>query len=165
MFKPELPNQEQGFTLIEVLVAILIATIFVTVSLQMVVIAAVFKARAKQYSEATTWIQENLEFVRYQASEYEKSASPYSSKCSATNAADGLASGLLTDIGGASYTTSKTIGGKNFTLTRIGNYTSSSDPYKVLNIDYTVAPDDSGSVIASLHTEVIPNAAFNCPAQ
>ena len=151
--------------MVEVLVAILITTVFVSVAMQAVVIAAVFKARAKQYAEATTWIQENLELVRYRASEYEKSASPYSLKCSATTAADGLAAGLLTDIGGTPSTTSKAIGGKNFTLTRTGDYTSSSDPYKVLNIDYMVTPNSGGSAIASLHTEVIPNATFNCPAQ
>jgi len=165
MFKQKLPKQEQGFTLVEVLIAILIATIFVTLAMQAVVIAALFKARAKQYAEATTWIQENSEFVRYRASEYEKSASPYSSKCSATTATDGFAAGLLTDIGGTPYTSSKTISGKGFTLTRTGDYTNSSDPYKIIKIDYTVAPSDGGSAIASLHTEVIPNAAFNCPAQ
>lgn len=67
MFKPKLPQQEQGFTLIEVLVAILITTVFVATTMQAMVIAAVFKARAKQYSEATNWIQEDLESVRQQA--------------------------------------------------------------------------------------------------
>lgn len=68
MFKPKLPQQEQGFTLVEVLVAILITTVFVATTMQAMVIAAVFKARAKQYSEATNWIQEDLESVRQQAS-------------------------------------------------------------------------------------------------
>lgn len=67
MFKPKLPQQEQGFTLVEVLVAILIATTFTLVALQAIVIAAVFKARAKQYAEATIWIQKDLESVRQQA--------------------------------------------------------------------------------------------------
>lgn len=67
MFKQKLSKQEQGFTLIEVLVAILIATIFITVAMQMIVIATVFKAKAQENSEATTWIQEDLENVRYEA--------------------------------------------------------------------------------------------------
>lgn len=67
MFKPRLPQQEQGFTLVEVLIAILITTIFVTIAMQAMVIAAVFKARAKQYSEATTWIQQDIENVKFQA--------------------------------------------------------------------------------------------------
>lgn len=67
MFKPKLSKKEQGFTLIEVLIAILIATIFITVAMQMMVIAAVFKVKAQEYAEATTWIQEDLENVKYKA--------------------------------------------------------------------------------------------------
>lgn len=67
MFKPKLPQQQQGFTLVEVLVAILIASLFVTVAMEAMVLAAVFKARARQYTEATNWIQEDLENVKSQA--------------------------------------------------------------------------------------------------
>jgi len=69
MLKPKLPQQDQGFTLVEVLVAILITTLFVAVAMQSMVIAAIFKAKAQEYSEATTWIQEDLENVKYQASQ------------------------------------------------------------------------------------------------
>jgi len=69
MFKQKLLREEQGFTLVEVLVSILIVTVFVGVSMQAMVIAAVFKARAKQHSEATTWIQEDLENVKYRAAQ------------------------------------------------------------------------------------------------
>jgi len=68
MLKPKLPQQEQGFTLVEVLVAILIATIFIATPMQMMAIAAVFKARAKQFSEAINWIQQDLESVKQQTS-------------------------------------------------------------------------------------------------
>lgn len=71
MFKWKLPKQEQGFTLVEVLVAILIATIFVTIAMQMMAIAAVFKVRAQEYAEATTWIQEDIENVKYTAANYQ----------------------------------------------------------------------------------------------
>jgi prepilin-type N-terminal cleavage/methylation domain-containing protein len=74
MLKPKSSKQEQGFTLIEVLVAILIATIFVTVSMQMMVIAAMFKARAQENAEATNWIQEDLENLRYQAANYKSTS-------------------------------------------------------------------------------------------
>lgn len=70
MFKPKLLQQNQGFTLVEVLVAILIATIFVTVAMQMLAIAAVFRVRAQEFTEATNWIQENLEEVKYRASAF-----------------------------------------------------------------------------------------------
>ncbi len=71
MFKPKLLKQEQGFTLVEVLIAILVATIFVAVTMQMMAIATIFKVKAQEYAEATSWIQEELEYLKYQASTYQ----------------------------------------------------------------------------------------------
>jgi prepilin-type N-terminal cleavage/methylation domain-containing protein len=71
MFKSKLPKQNQGFTLVEVLVAILITTIFVSVAMQAMAIAAFFKVKAQEYAEATTWIQEDLEQAKYQAANYQ----------------------------------------------------------------------------------------------
>ncbi len=70
MFKPKLPQQNEGFTLVEVLVAILIASMFVGVAMQAIAIAAVFKARAQEYTEATAWIQEDLEDIKEQAANF-----------------------------------------------------------------------------------------------
>lgn len=67
MFKPKLLQQNQGFTLVEVLVAILITTLFISVAMQVMVFAAIFKVRAQEYTEATNWIQSDLENVKYQA--------------------------------------------------------------------------------------------------
>jgi prepilin-type N-terminal cleavage/methylation domain-containing protein len=69
MFKP-LSQSNQGFTLVEVLVAILITTLFISVAMQGIVIAALFKAKAQESSEATTWIQEDLENVKYNAATF-----------------------------------------------------------------------------------------------
>jgi prepilin-type N-terminal cleavage/methylation domain-containing protein len=69
MFKP-LSKSNQGFTLVEVLVAILITTLFISVAMQGIVIAALFKAKAQESSEATTWIQEDLENVKYNAATF-----------------------------------------------------------------------------------------------
>ncbi len=66
MFK-KLQQKNQGFTLVEVLVAILITTLFVGVAMQSIVIAVIFKARAQESVKATTWIQEDLEGVKYKA--------------------------------------------------------------------------------------------------
>lgn len=70
VFKPKLSQQEQGFTLVEVLVAILIATIFTVVAMQAIVIAAAFRVRARQFAQATTWIQEDLEAVKDQGAKF-----------------------------------------------------------------------------------------------
>ncbi len=70
MFKPKLPQQNQGFTLVEVLVAIIITTLFIAVAMQGMVIAALLKARAQQYTAATNWIQQDLETVKNQAAQF-----------------------------------------------------------------------------------------------
>ena len=67
MIKQKVPKQEQGFTIAEVLVSILIITLFIAIAMQMMVVAAVFKAHAKQSSEAINWIQQDMENVKYQA--------------------------------------------------------------------------------------------------
>ena len=69
MFKPKLPSPARGFTLVEVLVALLISTVFVATAMQAIVIAALFKVRAQQYAEATIWIQKDLESVKLQSAQ------------------------------------------------------------------------------------------------
>jgi prepilin-type N-terminal cleavage/methylation domain-containing protein len=76
MFKPQpkLQQQNKGFTLVEVLVAILLTTLFVGVAMQAVVIATVFKARARKFAEATIWIQEDLEKVKNEAAKFQSTS-------------------------------------------------------------------------------------------
>lgn len=85
MFKQKLPQQEQGFTLVEVLVSILIATVFVATAMQAMVVATLFKAKARQYAEATTWIQEDLESVKNRAAQLQNT-----SLTTAANAVDSV---------------------------------------------------------------------------
>ncbi|MBK1989840.1 type II secretion system protein [Sphaerospermopsis aphanizomenoides BCCUSP55] len=63
-------NPDEGFSLLEVLVAILIVTFFTTVAMQMMVISAAFKAKAKEYTTAATLIEKDLENVRNLANAY-----------------------------------------------------------------------------------------------
>jgi prepilin-type N-terminal cleavage/methylation domain-containing protein len=81
VLKPKSPQQERGFTLVEVLVAILIATIFTLAAMQALVVAAVFKVRAQQFAKATAWIQEELETVKDEAAKFK-----YTSLAAATAA-------------------------------------------------------------------------------
>ncbi|ALB39543.1 hypothetical protein AA650_02855 [Anabaena sp. WA102] len=60
-------KSQQGFTLLEVLVAIVVITAFVNVALMGLVTAALFKSKAKAYSSGITWIQADLEAVRDKA--------------------------------------------------------------------------------------------------
>lgn len=236
MFKPKLLKKEQGFTLIEVLVAILIATIFVTVTMQMMVIATVFKAKAQENAEATNWIQADLENVRYQAGNLQF-PSRSSLAANATAGANSISIGSTTDlsvddtlkigldpvkykitaISGTTITITpkletaqvtnaevkeittcsagQTNGlgdalrdqimtasdqassqpsiaptktfrtGKQFTMRKTASIPNNA-PYTVLQLTYEVSPGttfDSTKKIASFYTEVIPNAAFQCP--
>ena len=71
LFKQKLPLREQGFTLAEVLIAIIITTLFVGVTMQGMVIAVLFRVKAQEYTEATSWIQEDLEDVKYKADNFQ----------------------------------------------------------------------------------------------
>jgi Tfp pilus assembly protein PilV len=164
MHLPKLPTQDQGFALFEVLISILTVTIFIAVAMQALLLAAIFKSRAEQRNEAATWIQKDLENVKNQAKEYEKNTFPYSVKCSATISSNGFAAGFLSSIGGTPATDGpQTLGGRNFILTRTADYATSSDPFKLLKLEYSVSPQGGGSAIATLSTEVIPDASLKCP--
>jgi prepilin-type N-terminal cleavage/methylation domain-containing protein len=69
MNKPRF-HPDSGFSLLEVLAAILIVTFFTTVAMQMLVISTAFKARAKEYATAANLIQQDLENIRSLADNY-----------------------------------------------------------------------------------------------
>jgi prepilin-type N-terminal cleavage/methylation domain-containing protein len=153
----------QGFSLVEVMVAIMIALIFVSITMQVLVSAAVFRMRADQFDGAVNWIQEDLETVIGKAGRYEDST-----KCNAINSADGLAAGFINDtaqgLGGASATFGpKQIGDKSLVLTRNAAYLSSADPLRLVQLTYTVAPQGGSDILASMKTEVVPYAVLRCP--
>lgn len=161
-------NKNTGFTLIEVLVAMIVAAVFVSMTMQAIVTSAAFRVVATQYDEAVSWIQEDLETVVNQAAQYEITTQPYSSQCLAALSSDGLAAGFLSDnitgLGGSSTTIGpRALGGKYYTLTRTANYTNSSDPYRLLNVTYQVTAQGESKPIATVNTEVIPHAVFKCP--
>lgn len=233
MFKSKLPQHEQGFTLVEVLIAILITTIFISIAMQAMVIAAVFKVRARQVAEATTWIQEDLENVRFQAGKlrytqltinpiigatslslssvtgfavgdalrvgadstnYTISAIDQNTKtitissglslaasigatvvatnpCKASSSTAGFGESLNLNLPALSYSGTKTITGKSYTLTRTVNVggtdavsgtCTSNACYELLKLTYEVKQGSEAS-IATIYTEVIPDAAMQCP--
>lgn len=248
MFKPKLLRQEQGFTLVEVLVSILIATVFVATALQAMVVASLFKARARQYAEATTWIQEDLESVKERASQLQKNTALTVAANAATTVltvesvnwftvGDTLKVGddstsnviasietvpktlTLTSALGTAQLNSATVGattkcnaasqntgfadllrknlphvvdrnplrsptppptpvintdigditGNPYILTRYGPDAGSTTPnvnntyFEVMQVKYEVKLQGGSVPIATLFTEVIPDAAFQCP--
>lgn len=161
-------TQKAGFTLVEVLVAMLVAAVFVSMTMQAIVTAAAFRVVATQYDGAISWIQEDLESVVNRAAQYEMSTQPYSSHCLATISSNGLAASFLNDsqtgLGGSTVTIgSKALGGKDYTLTRSADYAGSADPFRLLNVTYQVTAQGESEPIATVNTEVIPHAVFKCP--
>jgi hypothetical protein len=162
-----LQSSSDGFSLVEALVALLVTTIFIAITMQMFVSAAFFRSKGDQYNQSFNWIQEDYEGVFNKASQYENDAGPASTFCSATTSSNGLAAGFLADttrgLGGTTTTLGpKTFGGKSFTLTRTGDYATSENPYKLLKLNYTVSPTDGGAAIANINTEVVLYAGFKC---
>jgi prepilin-type N-terminal cleavage/methylation domain-containing protein len=163
-------KQATGFSLVEVLVAIMVSSIFVAITMQAIVAAAFFRARAEQFDEGVNWIQEDLESVIKRAGQYETDIFPraYSSRCNAATNAEGLPAGFMNDtatgLGGAQVTVgTKSFGGKSFELRRSADYERSSDPKLLLKISYEVIPEGGGKAIATTTTEVLPYAVLRCP--
>lgn len=162
MLNIKLPKKEQGFTMIEVLAAILMVTVFVTVTMQAMVVAAVFKARAKQYSEATLLIQQDLEKVKSTAAQLAYS----SAKCSAISADNGYANYLSSNLPTAPSSPITSSTGQKYNITRT-LILPTIPQYNILTVQYQVSPNSAatGSLgfPITISAEVIPDAAFQCP--
>ncbi|PSO96430.1 MAG: hypothetical protein BRC48_06745 [Cyanobacteria bacterium QS_9_48_30] len=105
-------STEEGFTLLETLVAMLVATTFVAATMQAMVIAAYSRIRAQETSEATSLIQEDLEEVKFIATKerYHPSETELDHRCDANgdndrkfdkndaNRDEGLADGLRDEV-------------------------------------------------------------------
>jgi prepilin-type N-terminal cleavage/methylation domain-containing protein len=82
-------GQDQGFSLVEVLIAILIASIFLLGALQALALQAVIKVRAERKAQATFWIQKDIESIKAAASDVVDDTT--SSRCRATTYNNGFA--------------------------------------------------------------------------
>jgi prepilin-type N-terminal cleavage/methylation domain-containing protein len=160
--------QQKGFSLVEVLVAMMITLIFITVMLQLFFSAAFLRGRADQYEQAYNWIQEDFEVVLNRATVYEPNPQYFFPLCAATVPASGLAANFLNDavrgLGGATATIGpRSFGGKSFVMTRTGDYANSADPYKLLQLNYSVVEVGGGKEVAKIGGEVAIYSAFRCP--
>ena len=149
------------------LVALLVAAIFIAVTMQTILAAAFFRARAEQFDDAVNWIQDDLETVIKSAGQYETDIFPraYSARCGASNPANGLPAGFIqSGLGGAVVTVgTKSFGGQTFLLKRTADYATASNPNLLLKVTYEVLPQNGGNAIATTTTEVLPYAVLRCP--
>ncbi len=167
--------EEAGFTLSEVILAILITTLFVAVGLQGMVVAMLLKSKALHIAEANRWVQADLEQMRSQLAQMPISTNR--ARCHPASAdlgfadlvRDNLAGGNVTGVAdyplAAVVATSQT--GKTFQIERIASIpiTPDNTQAKILGIKYTVTPSNGVSLeepILHVYTEVIPDAAFQC---
>jgi len=188
----KLSSSESGFSLLEVIIAILTITAFLTGTLQLMAVNALYKVRSERQAQANFWIQEDFEDAKYIASTLNVTSSPnYVSPDVCTNINQGYATALrrqLTDIKlptpiptDPQLVATRTIVGKNYSLYRTFNIDNQSDNPHLLRIEYKVKLADDeiandyqtqerderseqeGKFLAKSSVEVIPDASFECP--
>lgn len=163
-------NAEDGFTLVEVLVGLLVMVGFISTAMQALVTATVFKVKGQELSEATTWIQEDVEKVAFEANQldFDRSASkhtPELAACQAMTKDEGYAARLKEKINRdapVDGNKSSTIGNRPYTLKRTAKLPDAS-PYTVLSLEYEVASADNPIPISIQYTTIIPDASLACP--
>lgn len=157
-------SQETGFTLVEVLVGLLVIVGFISTAMQALVTATVFKVKGQELSEATTWIQEDVERVRFEAKRLDLGEPLDLAACQALDNTSGYAALLQDKINAnAPVDTDKlsTIGNRPYTLRRTSTL-SSNPPFNVLGLEYEVISADN-IPIAVVQTKVVPDASLRCP--
>jgi Tfp pilus assembly protein PilV len=173
------PAKSQGFTMLEVLAAMMIAFAFLMGTLNAMLAATMMQVKAERQAQATYWIQQDLENIQAQAGaqlpDPNKCTSvfstSYAGSLNTSNASTGIpvvkfestdanatyttgtnslvATAVATSITGKSYTMTRTTGGSN------------TNP-QILTITYTVQNASDPDAIATLYTEVIPPKALSC---
>ncbi|MGB2924562.1 MAG: type II secretion system protein [Limnothrix sp.] len=165
-------KEQAGFTLIEVLAGMVMATVFVLITTQAIALSALFRVRAQRESEAVNWIQEDLENIKFAA----LFAPADENACDATTQATGYGQSLKAYVESANFIdefspdpdddgdgdpTTREMLNKPYEMERALDVYNFA-PYSLLTASYSVVDPDSGLVIADLYTEVIPDAAFDC---
>ncbi len=174
-FQTKIKPVERGYSLTEVLVGMLILFSTATSALQAMVTTIALKVKAQETTEAINWVQEDLENIRYLASQLDFDGSTYtanSNRCSATDEGSGYADLLRDDIQGLEVSNNSDpnnaevinknsrLENRSYRLTRTTSVADTS-PYNILQLSYTVASSD-GSPVLSQYVEVIPDVTFAC---
>lgn len=161
-------HHDQGFTLVEVLVGLLVIVGFISTAMQALVTATVFKVKGQELSEATTWIQEDIERVRFEAKRLDIGGEPNTAACAATASTLGYAARLqqeITDNAPVDAGKLSVIGNRPYTLKRtskLPDEISENFPYNVLSLEYEVTSADN-IPIAIVNTKVVPDISLKCP--
>jgi hypothetical protein len=161
----------------ETVVGILITTLFVSLSLQGIVVAKLIQSKAMMTADANRWIQTDIEAIRNQLSSSNFTVSNIDRYCQATDRLDGFAKltrdrlvGAETNTNNSYYlppisTVSRT--GQTFEITRKATIPTGETNYhhKILGIEYQVMRTRDRSAkqaIINIYTEVMPDVALQC---
>lgn len=165
-------SQSQGFSLVEVLVSILMIAGFLATAMQALVAATAIKVKSEEIAEATTWMQEDLEAIKFEANRlgFTIDTNSYDPDVdmdgdSNDDCTDGFANDLKNKLtnGPLPYQQNEqdkvsALGGRNYTLERV--LTASNN---TLKIDHKVLPSDGVKPVGELYSEVVPDVTFSCP--
>lgn len=167
---------QSGFMLVEILVGVLLTLFLTAIAMQVVVMATSVKVRGDEVTDATLWIQQDLEDVKVKANaiDYNSGTTKYtynSSRCNATSTTAGYAAILQGEasvngstIGSATAITKTSSGGnRTYSLVRSTTVRNAS-PFNVLQLTYNVyrGSATTSSPLTTLYAEVIPGASFYC---
>jgi Tfp pilus assembly protein PilV len=170
-------NAQTGFTLTEVLVAILLTTTFVAVALQGMVVAMLLKSKSFQMAEASRWVEADLEGIRSQLTLTQLPMGSNQPRCHPASADKGFADLLRDNLAGVDATgtadyqlaarTEISKMGKTFQIARTLSIPATSENMdaKIIGIQYTVSPTSGTTIeqpILHFYTEVMPDAALQC---
>ena len=183
------PHTDQGFTMFEVLVSVLVASAFVTISMEALVIATMFRVKAQEKEIASQLIQQDVEAVKFAAHNFDETTDPndpnfdpnslsfnVDAKCSAPSYDQGYAKEVYDNLPPEPNDVKLLVNaGKEFRLERLPQTAISTAPHKVLRIKYRVSELKNGQfvytnetdrdkkAVAKDYIEVIPNVALQCP--
>jgi Tfp pilus assembly protein PilV len=185
-------QQDQGFAMLEVIVAGLIAFLFIYGSLQAMVMATVMRVQALEKERANELIQEDKEAIQALASSFTVPAAANISSLCYPQSGDPATNGYAEQFRIAANipypvtnqppvqtkqvlnSTTDTTKGRTIGLFRTG-VTIGAYPYKALTINYQVQRVDASNnpvidpntnqpvIIATDTLEVVPNVALQCP--
>jgi hypothetical protein len=169
LLKTKIPQKDQGFTMLEVLVAGLITFFFIIGSLQAMVLATMLRVQSLEKERANELIQEDKEAVKALATNFTiPTGTSLSNLCTPATSADGFAQAFSTSSNGLSrlntpankkvlstYSSNNVSDpGRTLLLRREPlNTNINAYPYKILTINYEVHRIKTG-------TNPVPNDPY-----
>jgi type II secretory pathway pseudopilin PulG len=168
-------KSQQGFSMLETMVAALVSLIFMSLGANLVLAANLQKVIAKRGITMNNFIQSDLEVIKYQSNLIAKDPNMCASKATVkANPQLGFAGALRNKLrpsanpattnaidSNDTTTTTVKILNQNYTMTRTLGTIPTNDS-GILPISYEFTRTGSPTVEHQLYVELIPNAVFSC---